>query len=294
MYAVKALGSGGGILVHSPSLDAERRRDEPALQRAFAEALERDLVRAVYQPVVDPVSGRIGAFEALARWTHDGVEVPPTTFVPISARAGLSGHLTASMLAQSCAQLGEWNRALGHRQLRIAVNVNPTELTDDGLPGRIAELVARYRLAAGQLTLEITESAMTNRPETAVDVMNALHAAGVRLALDDFGTGYSTLARLSSTPVDTVKIDRFFVADIDHDVQKKRFLVGLFQLTRHLGLRTVAEGVERAGQLHVLRRLGCDLVQGHLIGRPAPPGDLTPLVLAEQPVLDPALLGRVG
>jgi diguanylate cyclase len=137
----------------------------------------------------------------------------------------------------------------------------------------------------------MTESAATNRPEDAVDVLLRLRATGVRIALDDFGTGYSTLARLSSTPVDTVKIDRFFVADIDHDVRQKRFLVGLLELTRHLGVRTVAEGVERAGQLRELRRLGCDLVQGHLIARPAAPEELTPLVLADTPLLPPHLLG---
>jgi diguanylate cyclase (GGDEF)-like protein len=291
MYAVKAAGNGGGILVHSPALDDSPRRDEPALQRAFAGALERGEVRPVYQPVVDPVTGRIGALEALARWTHDGVEIPPTTFVPLSARAGLSEHLTALMLEQACAQLGSWNRTLGHRRLRVAVNVSPTELSDDGLPGRIAVLFAQHGLAPGQLALEITESGLANRQERALDVMTELRAVGVRLALDDFGTGYSTLARLSSTPVDTVKIDRFFVADIDHDVQQKRFLVGLLDLTRHLGLRTVAEGVERPGQLHELRRLGCDLVQGHVIGRPASAADITPLVLADGPVLSPELLG---
>ncbi|MHA6782295.1 EAL domain-containing protein [Pseudonocardia saturnea] len=275
-------------------MDDSPRRDEPALQRAFASALERGEVRPVYQPVVDPVTGRIGALEALARWTHDGVEVPPTTFVPLSARAGLSEHLTALMLEQACAQLGSWNRALGHRRLRVAVNVSPTELTDDGLPGRVAVLFARHELAPGQLALEITESGLANRQERALDVMTELRSVGVRLALDDFGTGYSTLARLSSTPVDTVKIDRFFVADIDHDVRQKRFLVGLLELTRHLGLRTVAEGVERAGQLHELRRLGCDLVQGHVIGRPAAAAAITPIVLADGPLLSPELLGRVG
>lgn len=294
MYAVKDAGRGGGILVHSPSLGRGPRREGPALQQAFADALEQGLVRPVFQPVVDPVTGRIGALEALARWTHEGVEVPPTTFVPLAARTGLSEHLTRLMLEQSCAQLARWSRALEHRRLRVAVNVDPMELTDAAMPARIAELFARHDLAPGQLALEITESTMTYRPETALDVLNDLRAVGVRLALDDFGTGYSTLARLSSTPVDTVKIDRYFVADIDHDAQRKRFLVGLFELTRHLGLRTVAEGVERPGQLHELRRVGCDLVQGHLIGRPASAEQLTPVILAEQPVIGPELLGRVG
>ena len=291
MYAVKD-GGRADVLVHSPVLDGAHHRDEPALSRAFARALRDGAVHPVYQPVVDPVTGRIGALEALARWTHEGSAVSPVVFVPIAERAGLSEQLTALMLERAGAQLAEWNAGLGHRRLRIAVNINPTELTDDALPGRVADLVARYGLAAGQIVLEITEASATNRAEDAVDVLLALRAIGVRIAVDDFGTGYSTLARLSSTPVDTVKIDRFFVADVDHDVRQKRFLVGMLELARHLGLRTVAEGVERPGQLRELRRLGCDLVQGHLIARPATADDLTPVILAEEPILSAELLGR--
>ncbi|MBC8093725.1 MAG: EAL domain-containing protein [Pseudonocardia sp.] len=292
MYAVKTAGK-GSVLVHSPALEVATG-DGPALHRAFGAALQNGAVRAVYQPVVDPVSGRISALEALARWRHDGHDVPPAVFVPICEQAGLSDHLTAVMLEQSCAQLAVWNRGLGHRRLRMAVNVNPTEFSDTGLPDRVARLLSRHELAAGQLALEMTEVSLSHRPDAAVDVMNRLQMMGVRLALDDFGTGYSTLSRLASTPVDTVKIDRFFVADIDHDVRQKRFLLGLFELTRHLGLRTIAEGVERPGQLTELRRLGCDLVQGHYIARPAPAADITALVLADVPLLPPALLGRVG
>jgi predicted signal transduction protein with EAL and GGDEF domain len=291
MYAVKNSGK-GDVGVHAPDLDGGPHRDDPALVRAFTAALQGGAVQAVYQPVVDPVSGRIGAMEALARWTYEGAEVSPATFVPIAEQAGLSEQLTAVMLQQACAQLGSWSRALGHSRLRVAVNVNPIELSDGGLPDRVAALLAGHGLAPGQLALEMTESATTNRQENTIDVMNRLRVLGVRLAIDDFGTGYSTLARLAGMPIDTVKIDRFFVADIDHDVHRHRFLVGLLELTRHLGLRTVAEGVERPGQLRELRRLGCDLVQGHLIARPAPAEELTALVLEEQPVLSPELLGR--
>jgi diguanylate cyclase (GGDEF)-like protein len=293
MYAVKSAGK-DGVLVHGPAMDALRHRDgvgrDDALHAAFAAALRDGSVRAVYQPVVDPVTGRIGALEALARWTHRGTEVAPAVFVPLATRGGLSGPFTALMLEQAAAQLARWNAGLGHRRLRVAVNIDPVELTDAGLPARIAQLVARHGLAHGQLIAEITESSATHRPDTAADVLVALREAGARVALDDFGTGFSTLARLSSTPVDTVKIDRFFVADIDHDVHQKRFLVGLFELTRHLGVRTVAEGVERPGQLRELQRLGCDFVQGHLVARPAPPEEFTPLLLSDAVLLPPALL----
>lgn len=292
MYAVKSAGK-GSVLVHSPALETATENG-PLLHRAFAAALRDGAVRAVYQPVVDPLSGRISALEALARWSHDGQDVPPAVFVPICEQAGLSDHLTAAMLEQACSQLAAWNRGLGHHRLRVAVNVNPTEFADTGLPDRIARLLDRHGIAPGQLALEMTEVSLSHRPDAAVDVMNQLRMMGVRLALDDFGIGFSTLARLASTPVDTVKIDRFFVADIDHDIRRQRFLLGLFELVRHLGLRTIAEGVERPGQLRELRRLGCDLVQGHLIARPAPAEAITPMVLAEQPVLPPAVLGMTG
>jgi diguanylate cyclase len=289
MYAVKANGK-GRVQVHSPALDLARRPDGPSLRRAFAAALADGRIRAVYQPVVDPASGRIHALETLARWTHDGVEVPPVTFVPISIASGLAEQLTATMLEQSCAQLDEWNRGLGHKRLRVAVNVNPTEFSDSGLPDRVAALLRRYELGPDQLALEMTEIAEGNRPGVAMEVMQALRAGGVRLALDDFGTGYSTLSRLSATPVDTVKIDRVFVTDIDHDEGRRSFLAGLLELCRHLGLRTIAEGVERPDQLRELRRMRCDLVQGHLISYPVDAAAASALVLADEPLLAAHLL----
>ncbi|OLS97490.1 hypothetical protein BJF90_10200 [Pseudonocardia sp. CNS-004] len=299
MYAVKANGK-GDVAAHTAELDGgpagqggrhSVRRVRPPMPEAFAAALHRGDVQAIYQPVVDPVSGRISAMEVLARWTHEGEAVPPSTFIPACAASGLSGQLTALMLEQGCAQLGLWNAGLAHRRLRIAVNVDPTEFGDSGLPDRVAGVLRRFGISPGQLALEMTETAVNNRPANAVDVMHRLRELGVRIALDDFGTGYSTLSRLARTPVDTVKIDRAFVTHIDHDEQQRWFLRGLLELSRHLGLRTVAEGVERAGQLHELRRQGCDLVQGYFVARPATGAQLTPAVLADLPILAPHLRG---
>ena len=162
---------------------------------------------------------------------------------------------------------------------------------DAALPDRIEQLLARHRLAPRQLILELTESATGNRPEVALEVMQRLRTLGVSLALDDFGTGFSTLSRLAFTPADIVKIDRGYVVDIDHDAQRRRFLAGVLELTRSLGLRTVAEGVEREGQLQELRRLGCDLVQGNHTGPPRSEQDITALLLDDGSVLT---LGPVG
>jgi diguanylate cyclase (GGDEF)-like protein len=289
MYAVKTTGK-GSVRVHTSALEVAAQAQEPDLQRAFAAALDDGAIRAIYQPSVDPRSGLIHAVEALARWNHHGVEIPPSTFVPLCEKAGLNEHLTAVVLEQACTQLREWNRALGHKRMRMAVNVNPTEFSDITMPDRIAELLERYELARGQLILEITEIAIGNRPEAAVDVMHRLRGMGLRIALDDFGTGYSTLARLAKIPLDTVKIDRCFVADIDHDVHQRRFLAGLLDLGHHLGLRTIAEGVERPGQLLAIQEMRCDLVQGFYVVRPTSGPELTPAILAERPVLPPHLL----
>jgi diguanylate cyclase (GGDEF)-like protein len=291
MYAVKTTGK-GDVLVHSPALDLAARTNEPALHRAFAAALDNGAVRAVYQPVVDPRTGMIHAVEALARWNHEGLEIPPGTFLPICEKAGLSEHLTAVILEQACAQLAAWNRGLGHRGMVMAVNVNPTEFSDPAMPDRIARLVDRHALAPGQLALEITEVALANRPDSALDVMHRLRALGLRLAIDDFGTGYSTLARLAQAPVDTLKVDRFFLADVDHDPRRRRFLAGLLDLGQQLGLHNIVEGVERPAQLRTLQQLRCDLVQGHLVVPPTPGPELTPLLLAGRSVLPPALLPR--
>jgi diguanylate cyclase len=264
------------------------RRDGPEpFAEAFAHALHRGEVQAIYQPVVDPVSGRIAVMELLARWTHQGEAVRPATFITACAAAGLSSQLTALMLEQGCAQLGIWNAGLAHRRLRIAVNVDPTEFGDSGLPDRVAGVLRRYRISPDQLVLEMTEGAVNERPADAVDVMHRLRELGVRIALDNFGAGYSTLARLARTPLDSLKIDRSFVTHIDHDEHQRWLLRGLLDLARHLGLETVAKGVDRVGQLHELRRQGCDLVQGHFIARPATGPQLTPALLADIPILAP-------
>ena len=232
---------------------------------------------------MNTITGEIEMLEALARWSRDGVDLPPATFVQNLVDAGLAERLTAMMLEQACAQLGIWSAALGHHRLRVAVNVHPSEFTDDGLPERINGLLIRNGLAPDQLELEMTEIAPGNRPGTAIGVIDRLRRTGVRIAVDDFGTGYSTLARLASMPVDTVKIDQFFVANIDHDERQRRFLASMLELARSLGLHTIVEGVERPAQLRELQRLGCDCMQGFLLARPAAAIDisLAPVPLAE-------------
>jgi diguanylate cyclase (GGDEF)-like protein len=286
MYAVKGTG-GGRVLLHSAGAGLVREGAVP-LEQALTAALEDGALDVAFQPVVDARTGFVVGCEALARWQHGGVAVPPDRFVPLLDRLGLSAALTTFVLERSCAQLARWSAALGHDRLHVAVNVSPAELSDPGLPERVLGVLVRHGLRPAQLVLEITESGLAHRPDTAQDVVRRLRAGGVGIALDDFGTGWSTLAQLAAMPLDTVKLDRLFLAEVDHDERAERFLQGLLELTRHLGLRTIAEGVERPGQLEVLRRHGCDLVQGHLVCRAVPADELTERVLAGTALLDPA------
>ncbi len=290
MYAVKTSGK-AHVQAHSTALDISRQRNEPALHREFATAITDGGIGALFQPVVDPVSGQIRGLQIVPGWTHHGAEVPPEVFVPICEATGLSAQLTATVLEQACRRLDTWNRQLGHRELWVAVVIDPTELSDTGLPDRLATLLARHELGRGQLVLQITEHATGNRQEVALEVMHRLRALGVRLALDDFGVAYSTFARLTRSPVDTVTIDRTFVADIDHDAHQRQCLAGLLQLAHHLGLDVVVAGCERPGQLQELRRLGCGLVTGRLVGTAGTGDELSELLLADRSPLAPELLG---
>lgn len=175
----------------------------------------------------------------------------------------------------------------------MLVGIGVAELDDPELPGRVDRVLARHRLFPGQLTLEIDDGALPDRSATALDALHRLRHLGVRLGLGRLGSGYATLAWLAGAPLDTVRIDRELVADIDHDPACCRLLRGVLALTRHLGLRSVADGVERTGQLLELRRLGCDLVQGHLVAGAATAAELTPVVLAQQPLLPRGLLTPV-
>ena len=272
MYAVKTSGK-SGVLAHSPGLPIPTRTPPPPAEQAG---------RVFFRPVVDAGHGRIVALEVVPCWS--GSPGPDHPIVP----------LAGSLLDQACRQLALWSAGLGHHRLRIRITVAVAELDDLTLPARLDRVLARHRLAPGQLTLELDDGALPHRSAVTLDVLHRLHHLGVRLGLGGLGSGYATLAWLAGAPLDSVRIDGVLVADIDHDLARCRLLHGVLALTRQLGLRSVADGVERTGQLVQLRRLGCDQVAGHLVAGPATAAELTPVVLGEQPLLPRGLLRQVG
>ena len=278
MYTAKQQGK--NLLVrHEPGMALPGAQDL-ALRAPLRLAIAERTITLDYQPVLRVSSGEIMGFEALARWRHADRPVPPDRFIPLAEKYGLIGRLGDQLLDAALGQLASWSSLPFSAPLSMSVNLAPDQLVDPELPRRVVELLGRHGVAAGRLCLEITEGALLTESPLALRVTRELSDAGVALALDDFGIGYSSLAHLRGFPLDVLKIDKAFVSDIDRVEQSATFVGAVLRLGRDLGLHTVAEGIERAGQLDVLRRLDCDLIQGYLVSRPLAPEAATAFLRA--------------
>ncbi|MDX9995221.1 MAG: EAL domain-containing protein [Rhodocyclaceae bacterium] len=243
------------------------------LERDLRTALDGDGLTLHFQPQVNAATGGIVGFEALARWQHPRRGwVPPALFIPIAEEAGLIGRLGARVMAQACAELAAW-RAAGVRGIRVAVNLSAHQLRSLTLVDEVRATLQAHALGADDLELEVTESVAMADPEQAIEQLRALRDLGVQIAIDDFGTGYSSLAYLKRLPIQVLKIDRAFVSDIETDPNDAAICAATIALSKSLGLRVIAEGVETEAQRDYLARLGCDCLQGYLFGKPQPAAD---------------------
>jgi EAL domain-containing protein (putative c-di-GMP-specific phosphodiesterase class I) len=216
--------------------------------------------------VVQVADGRIVGAEALVRWQHPtrGL-VPPLDFIPLAEASGAIVDLGAWVLRTACAEAAGWPAGT-----HVAVNLSVRQLADRSIVATVADALAASGLEPGRLVLEVTESALMDRPERAISHLRDLKALGVQLAIDDFGTGYSSLAYLKQMPVDVLKVDRTFVAGLGSDAGDTAIVASVVNLAHTFGLHAVAEGVETAEQHDHLRILGCDLAQGFHWSRPVP------------------------
>jgi diguanylate cyclase (GGDEF)-like protein len=249
-----------------------------ALATELHQAVERDELKVYYQPEVELGSGRIVGVEALVRWQHpiQGV-VSPAQFIPFAEESGLITTIGRHVLRQACRQAHTWQQWYPDQPLLVTVNLSARELCDQTLVDDVTTILNETGLAPTSLRLEITESAALADIEKTIATLTALRALGVRLAVDDFGTGYSSLSHLRQLPFDTVKIDRSFVRGIDRDAEAAAIVQAVTALAHALRLDVTAEGVETEAELVEVTRLGCDRVQGFLVGRPAPPSELDTL-----------------
>jgi EAL domain-containing protein (putative c-di-GMP-specific phosphodiesterase class I)/PleD family two-component response regulator len=246
-------------------------RRRMSLESALHGACERGEVMLAYQPRVSLADGDIRGCEALMRWQHPELgSVPPTEFIPLAEDTGMIAPLGAWALREACGRMAEWRRDTG-RQLVVSVNVSAHQLRNPrGFVEDVLAALEASALPAAALELELTESAFIDATDESLAALRELRSLGISLALDDFGTGYSSLACLRRLPVDCLKIDRSFVADLPGDGEGARVLQAILGVADALRLRTVAEGVETPEQLELLRHEGCLEAQGFLLSGPVP------------------------
>jgi diguanylate cyclase (GGDEF)-like protein/PAS domain S-box-containing protein len=276
MYRAKADGRGLYVFYSDDMTHAARERLslESRLRRALAEGQ----FCLHYQPQVDIATGRIIGAEALIRW-HDPVEglIPPGRFIPVAETTGLIREIGAWVLEEACHQGQRW-RTAGLPPLRIAVNVSPRQFRHADLATQVTQVLQRTGFPAEWLELELTESALMEREAEALETLRRLRALGIGLAIDDFGTGYSSLAYLKRFPLDVLKIDRGFIADIPNQADDMEIASAIIAMGHSLGILVLAEGVETPEQLAFLSDRGCNLYQGYLRSRPVPPEDFAKLL----------------
>ncbi len=269
---------------------------KPGMNAAASERLdlENDLRRAVergelllhYQPLVDLASDRIVGLEALVRWQHPtrGL-VPPLAFIPLAEETGLIQGIGQWVLETACRQAFAWQLEFPHEPpVLMSVNLSAKQFAQPDLVERIRHVLTSTGLDAACLELEITESVLMDESEAGIESLRALRALGVKLVLDDFGTGYSSLSYLKHLPLDTIKIDRSFVAELTGDDANLPIVRAVISLAHGLGIDVVAEGIETKAQLAWLRELECDRGQGYLYSRPLPAARLAKLLKADRPL----------
>ncbi len=272
LYRAKKAGP-GTVRFFEPSDDASAR-ERRALQLDLEAAIERDELFLVYQPFLDLRENRITGFEALLRWRHPvrGL-VSPLEFIALAEESGLIHPIGDWVVRRACQALAQWPA-----NIRVAVNVSAVQFQNANILQTFVKALADSRVAPGRLEIEITESILLSKYDSAASVLNSLLELGVTVALDDFGTGYSSLTYLRRLPFSRIKIDQSFVRDMLVQPDCAAIVKSVIALAQDLKIGVVAEGVESTEQLGYLRQTNCDEVQGYLIGRPVQANDVLALL----------------
>lgn len=271
VHEAKKLGRGQACLF-LPEMHS-RFHARKCLENDLRKALPNGEFEVYYQAQADAQSGMICAYEALLRWNHPTKgKIPPSDFVPIAEEMGLVHEIGDWVLRTACSEASRWRRPL-----RIAVNLSAVQFRNKMLLQQVNSALSESGLEPSRLELEITESTLMDCNGHTLELLTSLKAAGVQIAMDDFGMGYSSLGALRGFPFDKIKIDRSFISDIPSRRDALTIVELITGVARSLGMATTAEGVETEEQLACVKRLGCDYMQGFLIGEPAPANRLSHL-----------------
>ncbi|MGE5650197.1 MAG: putative bifunctional diguanylate cyclase/phosphodiesterase [Bacillota bacterium] len=272
MYRAKERGK-NNFQFFTSDMNAETF-EQMLLENSLRRALERGEFELYYQPQMATATGRLAGVEALIRWRHPELGlVLPTTFITLAEQNGLIVPIGAWVMREACRQGRAWLDAgwdFGH----IAVNLSARQFSSGDLLDTIRGALERSGLPPRMLEFEITESTIMHNPQEAITLLGRIRDMGVALSIDDFGTGYSSLASLKQYPLDSLKIDRSFVTGIPHDADDVAITEAIIAIAHKMGLQVVAEGVENSEQAEFLRRAGCDIAQGFLLGRPMPASEI--------------------
>jgi diguanylate cyclase (GGDEF)-like protein/PAS domain S-box-containing protein len=240
-------------------------------------AIQSDLLRPFYQPLIDLKSGRITGFEALVRWQHpERGMISPGDFIPVAEDTGLINALGAQILRRACMEAAQWPE-----DVRVAVNLSPLQFRVGNLLSLVMDALKQSGLPAKRLELEITETLLLEKSSQVLATLHALRALGVRISMDDFGTGYSSLSYLRSFPFDKIKIDQSFVRDLGANRDAQAIVRSIISLGMGLGVTITAEGVETEAELACLRAEGCDEAQGFLFSKARPNAEIVELLKAQ-------------
>jgi len=291
MYRVKERGGNrfqlSGRLVN-------RTLGRMSLEQELRNAVERDEFVVFYQPQVSLTTGAISGVEALVRWqTADDSLVEPSAFIPIAEHTGLIAPIGAIVLRKTCEQYAVWQKQ-GFVLPRVGINVSARQFFQRDFTGTLERSIKDACVSPEFIEIEITESVAMQKTEHGIRMLRRLRDLGITIAIDDFGTGQASFSYLKRFPVDTVKIDKSFVRELSEKASDKSIVMAILLIARELGLRTVAEGVEKTEKRDFLRENGCDAMQGYLISRPVPAVTFESLFLKQGPdAIDVAAIAGV-
>ncbi len=277
MYQAKSLGR-NNFQMYDPSMDFDSEK-RMVLENSMRRALDRDEFRIVYQPKLNAETGQITALEALIRWEHPDLgTLPPSEFIALAEESGLIIPIGDWVLRRACEDNRKWQDQ-GLPKVCVAVNLSGYQLQKKSFADNVRQILEETGLPGEYLELEITETVIMQNPEYAVEALSKLRALGVHISIDDFGTGYSSLAYLKRFSVNTLKIDRTFVRDIEVNATDAAITTAIISMGSSLNLKIVAEGVETEGQLAFLREQHCEEVQGFLFSKPVSVGAVEALLI---------------
>ncbi|CCJ90971.1 FIG00554530: hypothetical protein [Cronobacter turicensis 564] len=273
MYHTKHTGR-NGYSFFQPSMNTQAQTQLQLMNDLWL-ARERKELRLVYQPKFQAPSGPVVGFEALLRWQHPQYGLlSPDAFLPLAEKTGMIINIGEWVLDEACRQLNEWHQA-GHTAWSVAVNLSTMQFEQPGLVEMVMGCLERHQIAPEKLILEVTETTAMSNPDESVRLLTRLTELGVKASIDDFGTGYSSLLYLKRLPASELKIDRAFVNELRAEGEDATIVSAIVALAKTLNLRVVAEGVETVEQQQFLTELGCNTLQGYLLGKPLPPEVIT-------------------